>query len=194
MRTVTALRAERRGRVAVELDGAPWRTLPLEPVVRAGLAVGSPLDRARARALARELRRARALATATRALRRRDHARAELDGKLAARGIAPAGRAEALAALERARLLEDGRFAAGRAEALAARGYGDAAIRADLEARGVDAEAIGDALAGLAPEPERAEAAAGGRTGAAAARYLSRRGFGEDALEALVGASGEEWA
>ena len=37
---VTALRARGRGRVAVELDGAPWRTVPLEAVYAAGLAVG----------------------------------------------------------------------------------------------------------------------------------------------------------
>src|SRR5436189_1674 len=49
MATVTALRARPNGRVAVDLDGGPWRTLPAEPVVRAGLAVGLELDRERAR-------------------------------------------------------------------------------------------------------------------------------------------------
>ena len=39
MPTVTALRDDRRGRVAVELDGAPWRVLPLDVVARAGIAV-----------------------------------------------------------------------------------------------------------------------------------------------------------
>ena len=59
---ITALRERKRGRVAVELDGAPWRVLPTDAVVRAGLTVGRPLDRATARELAREVRRAKALA------------------------------------------------------------------------------------------------------------------------------------
>ena len=40
MARVTALRAGRRARVAVEVDGAPWRTFPLAVVTRAGLVVG----------------------------------------------------------------------------------------------------------------------------------------------------------
>ena len=67
MPTVTALRDDRRGRVAVELDGAPWRVLPLEAVVRAGIAEGRLLDRNALRLLRRELRRAEALRVATRA-------------------------------------------------------------------------------------------------------------------------------
>ncbi|HVM69489.1 MAG TPA: hypothetical protein VM204_06605, partial [Gaiellaceae bacterium] len=66
---MTALRAVTAGRVAVDLDGEPWRTLPLEAVVRAGLAAGRPLERAQARTLARELRRLDALRVATGALR-----------------------------------------------------------------------------------------------------------------------------
>ena len=58
---VTALRERPRDRVEVELDGAPWRVVPAEAVVRAGLAPGRPLDRASARALGRELRRLQAL-------------------------------------------------------------------------------------------------------------------------------------
>ena len=65
---VTALRERKRNRVAVELDGRPWRVLPADAVVRAGLAIGRPLDRHTARELAREIRRARALAQATRTL------------------------------------------------------------------------------------------------------------------------------
>ena len=55
---VTGLRERKRGRVAVELDGRLWRVLPTDGVVRAGLAVGRPLDRPTARELAREVRRA----------------------------------------------------------------------------------------------------------------------------------------
>ena len=63
MPSVTALRA-RRGRVEVEVDGSPWRTLPLEVVGRSGLLVGLELDRPRLRLVRRELRRAEALAAA----------------------------------------------------------------------------------------------------------------------------------
>ena len=66
MPRVTALRRDRHGHVAVELDGAYWRTLPLDAVLRAGLAVGTELDRPRARTVRRELRRAAALAAAAR--------------------------------------------------------------------------------------------------------------------------------
>ena len=60
MPVVSGLRELPSGRVAVELDGARWRTVPAEVVVRVRLGVGEELDRPRARELARELRRARA--------------------------------------------------------------------------------------------------------------------------------------
>ncbi len=53
MARVTALHPERRDRVRVELDGAPWRTLPAAAVVSARLTVGMDLDRIRARELRR---------------------------------------------------------------------------------------------------------------------------------------------
>ena len=60
--TVSALVRGRRGQIRVELDGVPWRLLPEEAVVRAGLSVGLELDRSRLVTLARERRRARSLA------------------------------------------------------------------------------------------------------------------------------------
>lgn len=193
MKTVTALRAERRGRVAVELDGLPWRALPLEPVVRAGLAVGLPLDRARARTLARELRRAGALGAAGRALRHRDLTAGALGDRLERAGVAPAARRDAIGTLERAGLVDDSRVAAARADLLAGRGYGDEAIRWDLERRGVGGEQAEAVVATLEPERERAGrivAARGG--GAATARLLARRGFGEEAVGAAADWSGAD--
>jgi len=67
----------------VFLDGVPWRIVPADAAVRAGLAVGRPLDRAAARTLARELRRAAALGVAVRALRHRDLSRRRLEARLA---------------------------------------------------------------------------------------------------------------
>jgi SOS response regulatory protein OraA/RecX len=188
---VTALRAPRPGRVAVELDGARWRTLPLEVVVRAGLRVGEELDRPRLRLLRRELRRHEALAAATGALRHRDHSMRSLEQRLERRGVAPAERDAALDTLERAGLVDDGRFAASRARGLAERGWGDTAIRAELERHRVAGEAVADALAALEPERDRAREHAARRGGGLrAARWLASRGFDADALDGLVAEDG----
>jgi SOS response regulatory protein OraA/RecX len=179
MPTVTALRARRR-RVDVELDGAAWRTLPLEVVGRAGLGVGLELDRPRLRLLRRELRRAEALAVAGRALRTRDLSAHALDERLA-RDVAPAAREEAVAVLTRAGVVDDRRVAENRAAAMAARGYGDAAICHDLRRRGLEPDEIAAAVASLEPEADRAAALVARRgLGTKTARYLASRGFGED--------------
>ena len=187
MATITALRAARPGRIAVELDGSPWRTLPAEAVLRAGLTAGRLLDRPRARVLRRELRRLEALAAAGRALRGRDLATAELEERLERAGVAPAPRAETLAVLDRAGLVDDRRFAIDRAQARAARGYGDAWIRWDLERRGVAGEIVTEAMERLEPEEERLARIVSERGGGPRlARALARRGFGEDAVAAAA--------
>jgi SOS response regulatory protein OraA/RecX len=195
MRTVTALRGEPRGRIRVDLDGEPWRTLPAEAVVGAGLAVGCALDRPRARTLRRELRRAEALARATRALRSRDLPELTLDARLERAGFAGHERDAALGTLTRAGLVDDARYAQSRAAALAERGRGDAAIAWELERQGVAADVAAAALASLAPEAERAQALAErlGRS-PATARLLARRGFGAEAVESALGGSfAAEW-
>jgi SOS response regulatory protein OraA/RecX len=187
--TVTALRHDRRGRVAVELDGAPWRVLPVGVVVRAGLAEGRLLDRPALRLVRRELRRAEALQVAGRALRHRDLSRRRLAERLEG-AVPPAVAAESLATLERAGLVDDRRVALVRAESLAGRGYGDEAIRHRLRAEGLAEEVAEEAVAGLAPECERAGLLIERRgVGARTARYLAGRGFGEEAVEAALGAA-----
>jgi regulatory protein len=189
VKTVTALRAAGRQRVAVELDGSPWRTLPLEAVARAGLANGVVLDRPRARELGRHLRRLAALQAATTALQRRDRSARELEQRLDQRGVAPVERERTLATLRSAGFLDDSRFARERARTLASRASGDALIRDDLERRGIDPDEIDAALAGLEPEAERAAAVVARRgQGAKTARYLASRGFGEDAVALSVAA------
>ena len=81
------------------------------------------------------------------------------------------------------------RAAASRATALASRGYGDGAIRADLEGQGVAPEALAEALASLEPEAERAAAllARHGRDARTAAR-LTRKGFPAELVADLLGA------
>jgi regulatory protein len=184
---VTALRDDRRGRVAVDLDGAPWRVLPVDVVVRVGIAEGRTLDRPALRELRRELCCAEALQLAGRALRYRDLSRRRLAERLEA-AVPPAAAAESLATLERAGLVDDRRVARLRAGSLAARGYGDGAIRHRLLAEGLEEPLIAEAVAELEPEPGRARPlierrGAGPRT----ARYLASRGFGEEAVEAALG-------
>lgn len=184
---ITALRARGTDRVAVELNGAPWRVVPLEAAFVARLAVGCELDRRTAARLAKELRRLEARTVALRALRARDHTAASLEQRLAARGTAPALRQETVAAAERAGLVDDGRFAAGRAALLAARGAGDLMIADDLERQGVSASLAAEALSALEPERERARRLVD-RRGASTKtlRYLSSKGFSESTLEDLV--------
>ena len=122
MPTVTALRDDRRGRVAVELDGAPWRVLPVDVVVRAGIGEGVALDRPALRRLRRELRRAEALRVAGRALRHRDLSRRRLAERLDRAAVGPVAAAESLAALESAGLVDDRRVARNRSWSLAERG------------------------------------------------------------------------
>jgi regulatory protein len=165
--------------------------VPTSAVARAGLGLGVELDRGRARDFRRELRRAEALEAATRVLGRRDAARAELDVRLERRGVSASVRDEALDRLEELGAVDDSRFAASRAAQLAGRGYGDAAIVADLEQRGVEVSRATEAVAALAPERERARGVVDrlGR-GRKAATHLARRGFGEDVV---LEASGEPW-
>jgi regulatory protein len=129
------------------------------------------------------------LELAARALKHRDRSRHELDRRLEEAGITVEEREKALATLERIGYLDDQRFAATRARTLAERGYGDEAIRLDLDRQGVAGETADAALRGLEPERERARALArrlGGRGNAAV--QLLRRGFDPDSVEAVLGA------
>ena len=184
--TVTALRVKRNGRVAVALDGEQWRVLPADAVVRAALREGVVLDRERARTLARELRRADALAAAGRALRHRDLSARMLAARLDRRKIPPEARDQALETMMRTRLVDDERFARSRAHSLAERHLGNAAIRHDLERQGIAPELIEEACTELSPELERAERVVARRGWSpGTARYLARRGFDEDVVERL---------
>jgi regulatory protein len=185
---VTGLREQRGGRVLVQLDGEDWRVLPAGVVVRAGLSPGIELDRGRLREVARERRRTEAFTAAGAALRLQDLSALRLEQRLERRGIPAPQRAEALATLKRAGVVDDERYARNRALALAGRGAGDAAIRYDLEQRGIAREAVEAALGVLEPERARADriVAIRGRS-PATARFLARKGFGEDSVEAAVG-------
>jgi regulatory protein len=132
--------------------------------------------------------RADAFAVAQRALARRELSERELRERLARAGTEPAAADEALESLRRVGLVDDERFAAERARVLAERGKGDAAIRFDLERRGVDSDLVERVLAGLEPERARAERLVSKRgTGPRTARLLASRGFGEELIALAVG-------
>ena len=186
---VTAIKPLDGHRAAVELDGRPWRTIPVTAVVAAGLGVGAELTRNAARTVRQELRRAEAAEAAAALLRHRDRSSAELEHRLGRRGIAPGTRRELLDALERGGLVDDARLASRRGTQLATRGWGDLAIAERLASAGVSRELREQAIAGLPHESERARLLVSTRSvsGARAAALLRQRGFGEDALEDALG-------
>lgn len=190
---VTALRPG-PSTVAVELDGMPWRRLPVAVVVDAGLMVGCVVDRGRAREIARARRRRRAEQTALRALARRDQSRASLEARLATARIAPGDRRDVVDAATRAGLIDDGRFAERRAQQLAERGAGDLLVLDDLERQGVPADLAQRAVSTLEPELDRAVRVLDRRgRSARTLRHLAAKGFTEATIEALV-AEAEGWA
>ena len=167
--------------------------MPDEVVVRAGLAVGVDLDRPTLRRIRGELARARGMAVAAGTLARRDASADEVRARLARAQVQPAAAADVVASLERAGALDDRRFARSRAAALAARGYGDAAILARLEAAGVDESGAREAVGNLPPESERARGLVATQADRPkAARLLARRGFALDVVEEVVGALDSE--
>jgi regulatory protein len=186
---LTAMRRAGPGRVALEVDGRPWRTVPDDVVVRCGLHAGLALDRPRLRSLRSELRRAEALATAGRALAKAPQSRRRLGERLRRRGVPAAAQREALETVTAAGLVDDPRLARARAAALAARGWGDLAIAARLEREGFEEADVRAVLAELEPEGARASAflaeLAGSRRKAWGA--LVRRGFSPDAIEEALG-------
>jgi SOS response regulatory protein OraA/RecX len=184
---VTALRERKRNRVAVELDGRPWRVLPTDAVMLAGITVGRPLDRPAARELAREVRRAKALAAATRSLTASDRSQRALEQRLARAGHSAAAREAAVASLARAGAIDDTRLAESRAELLARRVYGDSAIRADLRRRQITPEVAASAVAALEPELERLRRTLENEcVTPALLRRLAARGFSRDTLDEVA--------
>ena len=92
-----------------------------------------------------------------------------------------------LATLDRAGLVDDTRLAESRAELLARRGYGDAAIRADLRRRLIAPETAAAAVASLEPELDRARRLVTGKSVTPALlRRLAGRGFSHDTLDEVA--------
>jgi regulatory protein len=141
------------------------------------------------------------LASAFRALARRDHSEAELVRKLAAKGFSPAVVEDAITRLKEAGYLDDRRFARQWAESALrnGRGYGPR-IRQELVRRGVAEVVVAEAMAGLTGEYGEAElireqlarkfpafspGAAPDREKRRIMQYLQRRGFACSAIQAV---------
>jgi len=135
-------------------------------------------------------------------LARREHSRAELARKLkrALGDEDPASVEGVLDELERRKLLSDARFAAAVARTKAGK-FGDARIRHDLRAAGIDDDTAATALTSLGVELERARAVWRKRFGAVPtsatergkqARFLQSRGFGPETIHRVLRGSDDD--
>lgn len=125
----------------------------------------------------------------------REHSRAELERKLRPHEEAPGQVDAALDELEAKGLLSQARFVESVLHRKSAR-FGTARIRQELNAHGLDAEAMADAVGRLqASEFERAEALWQKKFGAPAAdpaerakqmRFLAGRGFSAEVIRRVV--------
>ena len=140
----------------------------------------------------------RARNSAMRLLARREHSRAELRGKLVGRGFENDSVEELLQRLEDQDLLSDERFAMSLIASRAETGYGPKRIDLELRTRGVSEELAREALAKAEVDwEERVTDQVARKFGsdpaqtfpewARRARYLERRGFGQDAIRLAIG-------
>ncbi len=141
--------------------------------------------------------RARTVAVAL--LAGRDYARAELHGRLRARGFTTAAADAAIEALANEGVLDEQRYAQNYVAFHAARGQGPIRIAAELRRRGVAEAVVAAALAAAGPDWHAlAQQVCRGRFGAAPpaswperarrARFLQYRGFSADHIRVATGA------
>ena len=150
-----------------------------------------PLDRTAARALARELRRERALGTALRTLRARPVSERRLRERLRGHGVRADAEEATLATLSEAGFVDDEQLARGRAVALSERGWGNAAIEARLVGEGLRRHEVEAAVAELEPEARRAAGLIAELPAQKAWALLQRRGFDSETVESVLGALDE---
>jgi regulatory protein len=133
-----------------------------------------------------------------RLLARREHSRTELRGKLVGRGFENDSVEELLQGLEDQDLLSDERFAMSLIASRAETGYGPKRIDLELRNRGVSEELAREALAKAEVDwgqqvTDQAVRKFGSDPAqtfpewARRARYLERRGFGQDAIRLAIG-------
>ena len=196
----------RRRAVALALDGRTWLRADPEALAELGLADGDEVDERRRAEIEDKLVRAQARLFVLRSLAVRPQSVAELERKLAARGIPQDFAREAIEVAVRYRYLDDAALAGQLARGLRSRGYGQRRAAQTLRARGIGGEeaeaalreAYGDedevalALAVIARRSLSGDEAGKQR----AVAFLVRRGFSTGAAwaavkEALAARAGE---
>ncbi|MDP3538257.1 MAG: recombination regulator RecX [Azonexus sp.] len=132
--------------------------------------------------------------SALRLLTRRDHSRAELKGKLAAKAESEEQLEAVLERLQSEHLLSDQRYASQRALARGRR-YGDARLKQELRQSGVSDEDILAALPEAGDEVQRCQVVWARKFGqlpqspaerAKQMRFLQYRGFSGDAIRRVM--------
>ena len=178
-----------RGKRPVELrlDGRAWLRVNPEQLAALGLTGDVEIDGARTAAAEQELARMRARLFVVRSLAARPQSVAELERKLAARGIPDEVAREAIDAAIGYRYLDDAELAGQLARGLHSRRYGRRRTEQALRARGIPGEEADAALQeayGEEDEVALARAAIGRRTitddepgKLKAVAFLARRGF-----------------
>ena len=138
MPVVTALRATRRGRVAVHVDGSFFCSVSDATIARARLFKGRELDEAELDALRSQASDEHLLGDAYRLLAQRQRSRAELRDRLLRKGHGEEAVAAALERLAGDGLLDDAAFArAFVADKRRLQGWGEQRIRRGLTQLGV---------------------------------------------------------
>ena len=128
-----------------------------------------------------------AVELALRALRHRERSSLQVEKHLEARGVDDDERVAAIDMLRRTGLVDDRRFAEARAVVLARKGAGDALIRHDLDAAGIDRDLVEAAVGDLEDEVTRARRVVARRgVGASTMRYLIGKGFPADVAHDVV--------
>jgi regulatory protein len=137
---------------------------------------------------------------ALRLLSAREHSRAELERKLAAHEEEPGQLRKVLDELQRRDFISDERVAESVIHRRAAK-LGAGRIRQELQAKGLDAELVGEAVAGLkATELDRAREVwarkfdgppADAQQRAKQSRFLAARGFGGETIQRVLSAAGD---
>ncbi len=195
-------RTRQRARaVALLLDGDPWLRVTDQELLELGLHDGDTVDADRRAAIEQALQTARARLFVVRSLAARAQSVAEIEAKLARRGVPTEIGAEAIRLALGYGYLDDARLAGQLAHGHRARGYGrrraTQALAARLLPRDVAEQALAEAYddvdetaAALAALGRRSfgEGDAGRRRAAA---FLARRGFSGAAAWAAVHAREE---
>jgi len=138
---------------------------------------------------------------ALRLLASREHSRAELERKLQAHETAPGELAQALDELQAKGFINEARVVQSVVHRRAER-LGTQRVRAELNAKGLPAELVAEALDGLrATEEARArevwrrkfgQPASDPQERARQMRFLAARGFSADAIRRVVAGTGED--